>query len=59
MQRRVGAAAKRLSMDLAIASQGHCFLSGALNHCDGPLDGMLSVGSLVGESQFLLTEGLW
>lgn len=46
--------AKRLSMDLAIASQGHCFMSAALNHRDGPLDGMLSIGELVGQGQFSL-----
>lgn len=46
--------AKRLYMDLAIASQGHCFMSGAPSHRDGPLAGMLSVGELVEQGQFSL-----
>lgn len=47
-------AAEGLYPDLTIASQGHCFTSGALNHLDGPRDGTLSVGGLVGASQFSL-----
>lgn len=51
-------AAKSIYTDLTIASQGHCFTSGALSHLDRPLDGMLSVGG-AGGSRSVLTEGLW